>query len=96
MHEDLFAEAGVPLIWPDLIVIYDVTPETAMRRMEKKEKDAFENELKARRVTSNYRALAALYPNCQLIDAEYDGEEGQKAIFADARQYIYPLLGLNI
>ena len=97
MHEELFAEAGVPLIWPDLIVIYDVTPETAIRRMEnsKREKDAFENELKVRRVTSNYRALAALYPNCKLIDAEHEGEEGQKIIFADARQYIYPLLGID-
>src|SRR3989338_4215309 len=96
-HEEMFAEAGVPLIWPDLIVIYDVTPETAMRRMHtsKKEKDAFENELKARRVTSNYRALAALYPNCKLVDAEPEGEEGEKTIFADARQYIYPVLGIE-
>lgn len=98
VHEEMFAEAGVPLIWPNLIVIYDVTPETAMRRMDKsgKEKDAFENELKARRVTSNYRALAALYPNCKLIDAEPEGEEGAKAIFADARQYIYPVLGIEV
>ena len=98
MHEDMFAEAGVPLIWPDLIVIYDVAPETAMRRMEKskREKDAFENELKMRRVTSNYRALAALYPNCRLVDAEPDGEEGERAIFAEARKHIYPLLGIEI
>ena len=98
MHEEMFEEAGVPLIWPDLIVIYDLTPETAMSRMDnsKREKDAFENELKARRVTSNYRALAALYPNGRLIDAEHDGEEGQKLIFAEARKYIFPLLGINI
>ena len=98
MHEEMFAEAGVPLIWPDLIVIYDVTPETAMKRMEnsKREKDAFENELKARRVTSNYRALAALYPNCRLIDAEPEGDEGEKIIYAEARKYIYPLLGITI
>lgn len=98
IHEEMFAEAGVPLIWPDLIVIYDVMPETAMSRMDKsgKEKDAFENELKARRVISNYRALAALYPNCKLIDAEAEGEDGQKKIFAEARQYIYPLLGIEI
>lgn len=96
MHEEMFAEAGVPLIWPDLTVIYDVLPETAMRRMEKKEKDAFENELKARRVTSNYRALAALYPNCKLVDAEPEGEEGEKTIFANARQYIYPVLGIEV
>lgn len=95
-HEKMFAEAGVPLIWPDLIVIYDVMPETAMRRMEKKEKDAFENESKVRRVTSNYRALAALYPNCKLIDAEPEGEEGEKTIFIDARQYIYPVLGIEL
>ena len=97
MHEDMFNQANVPLVWPDLIVIYDVSPETAMRRMNKsgKEKDAFENELKARRVTSNYRAIAALYPNCKLIDAEPEGEDGAKAIFADARQYIYPVLGID-
>lgn len=98
MHEEMFAKAGIPLIWPDLIVIYDVTPETAMRRMEVsgRQKDAFENELKARRVTSNYRALAALYPNCRLIDAEPEGDEGEKTIYADARKYIYPLLGIDI
>lgn len=98
MHEEMFAEADVPLIWPDLIVVYDITPETAMKRMEssKREKDAFENELKARRVTSNYRALAAVYPNCKLVDAEPEGEDGQKAIFAEARQYIYPVLGIEI
>lgn len=96
-HEEMFAQAGVPLIWPDLIVIYDITPETALRRMKEsgKERDAFEGELKAQRVTSNYRALAALYPNCKLVDAEPEGEEGQKEIFRNARQYIYPLLGIT-
>lgn len=98
VHEELFAEANLPLIWPDLIVIYDITPETVMKRMDssKRNKDAFENELKARRVTSNYRAFAAVYPNCQLIDAEPEGEEGEKTIFADARQYIYPVLGIEL
>ena len=62
----------------------------------KREQDAFENELEARRVTSNYRALAALYPNCRLVDAEPEGDEGEKAIYADARKYIYPLLGITI
>jgi thymidylate kinase len=97
MHEHIFTLADVPFIWPDLIVIYDITPETAMKRMEnsKPERDAFESELKARRVTSNYRALAALYPNCKLIDAEPEGEDGQKEIFLNVRQYIYPLLGIT-
>ena len=97
VHEQMFAEAGIPLIWPDLIVIYDVTPETAMGRMNRagREKDAFENELKARRVTSNYRALAALYPNCKLVDAEPSGSEGEMSIFKYARRHIYPLLGIT-
>jgi len=97
LHEVMFVEAQLTLFWPDLIVVYDVTPETAMkrRRASGKECDAFEDELKTRRVTSNYRALAALYPNCRLIDAEPEGEEGQRAIFADARRYIYPVLGIN-
>ena len=97
LHEEMFAEAGLDLFWPDLIVIYDVTPETAMRRRKEsgKECDAFEGELKTRRVTSNYRALAALYPNCRLVDAELEGEEGQKAIFTDARRHIYPVLGIT-
>lgn len=96
-HEEMFAQAGVPLIWPDLIVIYDIIPETALKRMKDsgKERDAFESELKARRVTSNYRALAALYPNCKIVDAEPEGEEGQKEIFRNARQYIYPVLGVT-
>ncbi|MEK7138714.1 MAG: hypothetical protein AAB799_00855 [Patescibacteria group bacterium] len=97
LHETMFAEAGLDLFWPDLVVIYDVTPETAMRRRKEsgKECDAFEDEIKTRRVTSNYRALAALYPNCRLVDAEYEGEEGQKTIFAEARRYIYPVLGIT-
>ena len=97
LHEEMFAEAGLTLFWPDLIVVYDITPETAMRRRKAsgKECDAFEDELKTRRVTSNYRALAALYPNCRLVDAEPEGEEGQRVIFADARRYIYPVLGIK-
>jgi len=95
MHEEMFDEAGVPLIWPDLIMIYDITPETAMKRMETKEKDAFENELKVRRVASNYRLLAALYPNCRIVDAEPSGKEGEEEIFKEARQHIYPLLGIT-
>lgn len=97
LHEEMFTEAGLTLFWPDLIVVYDVTPETAMRRRKAsgKECDAFEGELKTRRVTSNYRALAALYPNCRLVDAEPEGEEGQRVIFVDARRYIYPVLGIN-
>jgi dTMP kinase len=97
LHETLFAEAGLTFFWPDLIIIYDITPETAMRRRKASGKkcDAFEDELKTRRVASNYRALAALYPNCRLVDAEPEGEEGQKIIFADARRYIYPVLGIN-
>ena len=98
MHEEMFKKANLPLIWPDLIVIYDVTPETVLNRMinSGRENDAFENIKKATQVISNYRALAALYPNCVLIDAEPDGEEGQKLIFAEARKHIFPLLGINI
>lgn len=97
LHEHMFAKAGLTLFWPDQIVIYDILPETAIRRMDnsKREKDAFENDLKARRVTSNYRALAATYPNCRLVDAEPEGSEGEKEIFISARRYIYPLLGIN-
>ena len=97
MHEEIFSEAKVPFIWPDLVVVYDVTPETALRRMRAsgKKLDGFENEEKARKVTSNYRALAALYPNCKLVDAEPEGEEGEKIIFKDARQYIYPVLSIK-
>jgi dTMP kinase len=98
MHDEMFAAADVPFIWPDLTIIYDITPETALSRMNAsgREKDAFENELKARRVTSNYRAIAALYPNCKLVDAEHDGEDGIKYIFAEARKHIFPILGIDI
>ena len=97
LHKEMFAEAGLTLFWPDLIVIYDITPETAMRRRKAsgKECDAFEDELTTRRVTSNYLALAALYPNCRLVNAEPEGEEGQKIIFTEARRYIYPVLGIK-
>jgi len=96
MHEEMFVEAGLPLIWPDLIVVYDITIETMVKRRAQSSRmpDAFEVDKKAIQVISNYRALAALYPNCVLIDAEPDGEEGQKAIFTEARKNIFPVLGI--
>ncbi len=87
-EEKMFAEAEVPFIRPDLVLIYDVPVEVAMERLGKKQRnlDFFERADKIARTREAYREFAVKFPGfCFVIDAT-DTEE---AVF---KRYTRPLL----
>lgn len=95
IQEQFFLGAGVPFIWPDLIIIYDVSAEEASKRMQEqgKEKDDFEKDLEFQmRVRENYLWFAKQYPNCHVIDGSGQPEE----IFVKTKEILVPILGLSV
>lgn len=89
--EDVFANTGVPLIWPNKILIYDVPVQIAMQRLcaSGKPLDQIEeDEAKLRLVIEMYRKLARRYPNCVLIDAQGSPEE----VFEETKRHLLDVL----
>lgn len=83
--EDYYFEMeGVPLIRPDLIIIYDVEPSIAIQRLSEKDerkRDFFEKPDKLPRTREAYREFAAKFSKfCQLVDAS----ENADAVFANS------------
>ena len=94
IQEQAFLGAEVSFIWPDVIVIFDVSAEEASKRMQEqgKEKDAFERDLEFQmRVRENYLAFAKQYPNCHIVDGSGQPEE----IFTKTKEILIPILGLE-
>ncbi|MBI2062102.1 MAG: hypothetical protein HYT64_00175 [Candidatus Yanofskybacteria bacterium] len=93
IQEQAFLGAEVPFIWPDAILIYDVSADVARQRMleQGKELDVFERDLEFQmRVRDNYLAFARQYPNCHIIDGSGKPEE----IFVRTTEILVPMLGL--
>lgn len=64
---------GASFIWPDAVLIFDVTVETAIKRLGQKGRILDGHESKKtllERVRNNYLLFAKMYPNCHIIDAE--------------------------
>jgi len=82
---------GEDFIWPDVILIFDVSIPTAMERLKKKRKkfDEHERERLLKVVAIRYRTFAKTYPNCHLINAESTPEE----VFEEVKKII--LLAIN-
>ena len=93
LHDRVFSVAQVPFIWPDLILIFDVSVETALKRMVKagKVKDRFETGKKLKSVRRNYLAFAKQYPNCIVIDGTFTVEE----VLRKAKKHILEVLNLK-
>ena len=86
---------GEHFIWPDASFIFDVSVETAIRRLKAKFKEAgrgdFDEHEKADKleiVRSNYLLFARTYPNCHVIDAEGTPEE----VFEKIKSIIEPIV----
>ena len=82
------------MIWPDAILVYDVSADVARQRMleQKKELDAFEKDLDFQmKVRENYLAFAKQYPNCHIIDGSGQPEE----VFSRTREILVPILELS-
>lgn len=95
IQEQAFLGAEVSFIWPDIIIIFDVSAEEASKRMKEqgKEKDAFEKDLDFQmRVRENYLAFAKEYPNCYVIDGSGKPED----IFVKTKEILTPILGLSV
>lgn len=68
---------GEDFIWPDLILIFDLAVNTAIRRLKEKNRDLDEHEKHGvlNRVRHNYQHFGKVYPNCQIINAELTEEQ---------------------
>lgn len=76
-EERMFAEADVPFIRPDLVLIYDVPVEVAMERLGKKKRelDFFEQGEKIARTRQAYREFSEKFPDFSVIIDATDSEE---------------------
>jgi len=92
LHDRVFSAAQVPFIWPDLILIFDIPSDLAVKRMLNggKKLDKFETKAKLSAVRKNYLAFAKKYPNCAVIDGTPDAAK----VFAKTKKLLLPLLGL--
>lgn len=81
---------GENFIWPDAILIFDVSIKTAVKRsaMKGRKLDGHEGGATLTRVRKNYLYFAGLYPNCHVINAERPPEE----VFEDVKKLITTIL----
>ena len=80
---------GERFIWPDAVLVFDVSVETAIERLSKKGRtlDGHEKKAVLERVRRNYRFFADAYANCHLIDAEGPPEQ----IFEEVKGIVWPM-----
>lgn len=94
VQKAMFDYYGVPLITPDLNLIYDVDVDVALERLGKKTRirDKFEQRDRLERTRANYLAVAKQIPNCVVIDGTPPPEE----VYKVTRQHVFQLLGLEM
>ncbi len=85
-----FQTVGVPLIRPDLIIIYDLKPEVALERLKKKgRRDFFEQPGKLLQTKMAYLEFAEKFSDfCRVVDASQD----EDTVFSE---FTRPLLQEN-
>ncbi len=94
VQKAMFDYHRVPLIVPDLNLIYDVDVDTALERLRKKNRalDKFEQRPILERVRANYLAIAKKVPNCVVVDGRLPVEE----VFKETKKYVCELLNLKV
>lgn len=77
---------GEDFIWPNTILIFDVSAETAIARLKKKGSKLDEHERLEvlKRVRQNYLHFANIYKNCHFID----GEPSEDVVSEEAKNLI--------
>ncbi|MBI2063216.1 MAG: dTMP kinase [Candidatus Yanofskybacteria bacterium] len=80
---------GEDFLWPDLILIFDLAVNIAIKRLKEKNRDLDEHEKSdvLSRVSMNYRHFAK-YPNCQIVNAEQTEEQ----VFEKVKKLILPVI----
>ena len=93
VQKAMFDYYRVPLITPDLNLIFDVPVEVALERLGKKErdKDKFEQQERLEIARANYLAIGQEIPNCVIIN----GNRSVEDVFVDTKRYVFQLLGLQ-
>jgi dTMP kinase len=73
---------GKYFIWPDVILIFWVSIDTALERLKKKGREFDEHEKREllEMVSIRYRTFAQTYPNCRIVNAEGPPEEVFKEV----------------
>jgi len=81
---------GEDFIWPDTILIFDVSPETCIERLKQKGRKLDEHEKLEvlKRVRDNYLDFATMYRNCHVIN----GESYLEIIFESVKKILDPIL----
>ncbi len=93
LHDRVFSAAKVPLIWPDLILIFDVPVEASLKRMRTggKKLDQFETLRVLKRARKNYLSFAKIHSNCVVID----GTPKEEKVFTQTKTHLLACLGLE-
>lgn len=81
---------GEDFIWPDLILIFDLAVNTALKRLKEKNRDLDEHEKYEvlKRVKINYQFFARFY-HCRIVNAE----EPEEQVFEKIKNLIMPVAG---
>ncbi|MDP2933968.1 MAG: hypothetical protein Q8N81_07645, partial [bacterium] len=81
---------GEDFIWPDAVLIFDVSIETAIKRLKEKGRvlDGHEKVAVLEQVRRNYMFFAKTYANCHLIDGEGPPEQ----ILEEVKGIIWPIV----
>lgn len=81
---------GKDFIWPNAVLIFDVSTETAIERLKQKGRnlDGHEQIAVLERVRRNYIHFAKTYANCHLID----GERPPEQILEEVKGIIWPVV----
>ena len=95
IQEAMFGHANfvIPLVVPDKVIIYDVDIDTAMERLNKKNRalDAFEQRSRLERTRANYLEIVNKIPNCVVVDGGLPVEE----VFVETKKYVCSILKLT-
>lgn len=85
---------GEDFIWPDIVLVFDITSDIAIERLKKKglQLDEHEKQDVLSRVRRNYMHFVQEYPNCKTINAGQTEEE----VFEKVKKAILPVIESKI
>ena len=85
---------GEDFIWPDAILIFDVSVKTAIERLQNQGKvlDFFEKEQVLEPARTKYIVFSSMFPNCYIID----GKKSPDEVFERVKSILEPILKLKL
>lgn len=91
VQKAMFDFHRVPLIAPDLTLVFDVSIDVALERLGRKERerDMFEQRARLEQARNNYLAITGMIPGCFVVDGMPPVEE----VFEGTKKHILDKLG---